>query len=732
MVANKERTTKPSSSATSGYWWRIEQILIRFLRYKDSALLSCKMNIKVLQIKVHPECDQPQLLRETILVHDYKTLPLAWYLWLIFAVHRGLAWSVLHNDSLLGNKIWTLETSQYLLVGLLSDLWVSILFSLFGFLVAVSGNLIFIKIFFGRINITRLHPGSPGYWRWTETTILLAVGIATACHQSYAQFFRFQLVPFHLSYLADLNFLEANATSLAGWESLVLLGFTLVACGLLNIEFIKPTKNPWLTYGSLSFLVAIGLIAHNRNIHYRVQWFVPSSLQMNYLEKLYALYHQKTTPDALTEAEWSLLKTALKKSALGDIHEPQNLINLLSPEAPRPEDLEPIYFRLKENITLQRQSGKKPLILVFILESLRPSETGYFKPDSPSLTPSIDALASKGIIFKNAYATGSVTRGGQESTLCGLPSQRDFSMMRGGILLDYPYCLYKLVAETAETFWYHGGEARFDNQYSFWKSQGAKDLMSSLDFPENSPRTSWGIGDITFLKKVVENLALKHAATSKEILLGSILTVTNHIPWDIPNDIDPNILMKLPAELTHPSYRTTAYTDEAIRQFTDGLKQRNLWDQSLIIFVSDHGAPLPPLNQIYNDAQSRDLQLYSHINLFLSGGISEHAISHSDQKPLTIDRFVSQASIAPFVASLLEISPQPAMMADHLFLKHQTHPILSVVENTLFDPRSRQSWPVSTAMQRPQEMSSLAEDFRLLYFRALLQTFSSVSLKKSN
>lgn len=670
----------------------------------------------------------------------YKTISLSWYLWILFAIHRGLAFPYLHNIAQNAEINPSLEIMQYLIVGLLSDFWVATLLSISTYFLSFviilfikSSFLLFRKIFSKK---TKCPPysafiGKGSNGNKTATLAILGVGFATACHQSYVEFFRFQLVPFHVSYLIDASFLGANATSLAGPESLIIVVFTFALCGLAHLKVFLRRPHRWTVAYGFVFMILAGLFAHNRNIHYRVQWFVPLSLQMNYIENLYALNSQNTTIDPLDESEWLFLKSALKKLELGDLKDPKNLIKLLSPEIPKSQDLNPIYEDLKTNFATKIKNEKQPLIIVFILESLRPSETGIFNPKARSITPNIDNLASKGIFFKKAYATGSVTRGGQEATLCGMPSQRDFSMMRGGILLDYPYCLFKIVDRYADTFWYHGGEARFDNQYSFWRAQGVQDLMSSLDFPENAPRTSWGIGDITFLNLAAERLESKPRNKTIRFKFGSILTVTNHIPWDIPSDIDPKFLLDLPIGLSHPSYRTTAYTDEAIGRFANRLKTSGLWDQSLIIFVSDHGTPLPPLNQLYLNSPTKDLHLYSHINLFLSGGITEETVSQNSDKPFVIDQFVSQASVAPFVWNLIDPGPQPVMMADHLFSKVQTLPVLSVVENTLFDPRTEESWKVASAVKKPEGPTSQNLDFRLVYFRALLQSFSTVSPGKS-
>jgi len=650
------------------------------------------------------------LIRTTL----FKFPELVVALTLIFNLHRALSFAnLLPTDDGGGDRLHIFERSKIFFVGFLSDFWISNLLALLAFAFSLT-----LAHFTPRKNLVKNS--------WMCPLIILGVGFMAALHQGYVEFFRFQLVPFHLSYLIDLSFLAANGKSMAETNSIVILCFSALFAFLIT----RPTQPLPRVFAPM--VLVLGLLAHNRNIHWRVQWFIPDHLQVNFLENLYFHLSKRSTPEPLRPHEWKRLLSSLNNNAIPNSQDPFQILNALSPQLPRLPDLHPIALELRNEFKQAVLEGKKPLLLIVLLESLRPSEMGFFATPSRSLTPHLDAIASRGISFKNAFATGSVTRGGQEAVLCGLPSQRNFSLMRGGILFKYPSCLFSYIKDSAETFWYHGGDGRFDNQLKFWKSQGVHDTLVSANFPTSIPKTSWGIGDITFLETVAQRLRDKKQSTSKPYLFGSALTISNHIPWDIPTDLPADLLKTSPFNKGwHPSHISTSYTDFAIGQFEARLRENALWEDSIIVLISDHGTSLPPYNNIYNQSKSPSLMLLSHIAYIVSGGIPEKILKRMRANQMEFTNVLSQASVATFFLDLIQYSEsksehQPKvlpMMADHPFALKNYLPILSVVEDRVFSPLSQRSWPLADIVSK-----SNTDDIEILYFRATIQLFNTPHL----
>jgi phosphoglycerol transferase MdoB-like AlkP superfamily enzyme len=351
---------------------------------------------------------------------------------------------------------------------------------------------------------------------------------------------------------------------------------------------------------------------------------------------------------------------------------------------------------------------------------MRPAETGYFsdKIDSlPSITPEIDALVERAVVFRQAYATGSVTRGGQEAVLCGFLGSRDTSLMRGAAVTSWD-CLPRIISEVAATFWYHGGQGLFDQQEAFWLSQGVQDTMSLKDFSDEAPRSSWGVGDLAFFQAAVPRLEHLHREAKGQYLLGMTLSLTNHIPWDLPSD--------LPQDLSsvrgngHPSYLTTSYTDYALGAFVEDLKKTGLWDDLLMVVVSDHGNSVSPYHDLYKGVSSPAARLDSHVQFFLIGGIIEETLAHEGLQRLDLNHFVSQADTAVLLADVVGVNNK-RFFGVHPFAASRNQPLIAILEEHVFSPNVGESWSrsrLSRGVFGEQSKDSLKAQ---LYYRAFME-----------
>jgi phosphoglycerol transferase MdoB-like AlkP superfamily enzyme len=383
----------------------------------------------------------------------------------------------------------------------------------------------------------------------------------------------------------------------------------------------------------------------------------------------------------------------------------------------------PVSLKIKEHWQDSLARKRKPIMAVLLLESLRPAETGYFAPESVSLTPQLDQLAASSIVFTNAYATGSVTRGGQEAVFCGHISSRDTSLMRYDAVAPIR-CLSDVLqkglpgAAAAESFWFHGGNGLFDNQLSFWRKHGVKQILTQDQFAEDSAKTSWGVGDISFLKRSAQELKALHQNSSADALVGMLLTVTNHIPWDLPADVVP---WALPEASGHVSYRTTAYTDHALRVFVERLKADGLWEDTLLVLASDHGNQVTPYQNIYQDRPTAVARLQSHINLMISGGLAEKALRDLQLSHLKWDELVSQVDVSQFLAETLDLQDFTSM-GENPFHQARRLPVLSRLEQHLFDPASQSLLDPSSWRSRPAGGES---ERNILFYRSYIDYIST-------
>jgi hypothetical protein len=608
-----------------------------------------------------------------------------------FFLHRAMTWGALAP----AEAMTTQAALEAAVVGGLSDAWIA-------FLVAC----------------LVLPAGAAGLHRQVAWGIVCLVAVAAAGHQAYAEYFRFQIVPFHMSYVTDVEFMKANGRSLLDWRVLTtFVGILGIGAAVLRLDaFCALSQRRLVATGLILGLTA--LVGHNRNIVLRMRWFVPENLQLNALERLYVSFASSRLPKELTQAELEYLRRAL-----GAPKDAAALTELIARPPPADAEVDELGRKLRHAFAQAREAGRKPLALAVLLESWRPAETGFFAPDKLSLTPHLDALAQRSIVFTNAYGTGSVTRGAQEAVYCAYLGSRDTSLMRGHAIVT-PTCLPDLVAKRGDvaTFWYHGGEGRFDSQAAFWKERRVGEILSQKDFPDSAPRTGWGVGDLSFLATAGGRLEQLMATTPASAVLGMVLTVTNHIPWRLPDDAPPHI-HQLAAGVGHPSWATTAYADEALGRFLKRLEASGLWQDTLLVLVSDHGTSVPPYADIYGADPAASERLQSHVNLIVTGGLVDRVLAAAGRSAVVRRELVSQADVGGFLAYLLGLQ-DASFLGEALFTNARRAPVLSDLEQGLFSPGTGKFFSNRDVVDAEADGRPEDERLSLLYFRAFLQYIS--------
>src|SRR5690606_2736553 len=119
----------------------------------------------------------------------------------------------------------------------------------------------------------------------------------------------------------------------------------------------------------LAVLFALSLLAHNRNIKYRVQWFAPENLQVHALARLYLSFMTLTPVDPLTPSQLGRLAEAFGNPVPTAPLTRANLTALLSKPAGSPEP--GFETALRDVFAERRAAGAKPLFVVLLLESMR-------------------------------------------------------------------------------------------------------------------------------------------------------------------------------------------------------------------------------------------------------------------------------------------------------------------------------------------------------------------------
>lgn len=234
--------------------------------------------------------------------------------------------------------------------------------------------------------------------------------------------------------------------------------------------------------------------------------------------------------------------------------------------------------------TLHLFKTQRPNVILFILESFTADAIeplGGIK----NLTPNLNKLAAEGILFDNFYASGDRTDKGVVSILSAYPAQPLNSISKfpaKAEKLSYlPRAMNKLGYTSS---FYYGGDINFANFRSFLTNCQFSNLITYDDFNSDDGEPSkWGYHD-----HIVLDRALRETDSTQTPFFKVILTLSSHEPFDVP--MEPIFQTQHEDSLFLNSIH---YTDRSIGTFMDEAKKSNWWNNTVILFVADHGHRQP-------------------------------------------------------------------------------------------------------------------------------------------
>lgn len=246
---------------------------------------------------------------------------------------------------------------------------------------------------------------------------------------------------------------------------------------------------------------------------------------------------------------------------------------------------------------------KNPNIILILMESFSANAIEVLGGEA-GVTPNINRLSKEGILFSNMYANSFRTDRGIVAVLNGYLAQPTTSIMK------YPAKSQTLpsIAKSLQKKGYtsdmlYGGDINFTNMQSYFFSSGYSKVTADRDFPLKSRLSKWGANDdITFAhlyQSMTDN-------SRKEPFFSTFLTLSSHEPFEVPYN-----------RFKDPYLNSVAFTDSCLGDFIDKLKKLPLWNNTLIVLVSDHGFRYPA------SVKEHDPKRYHIPMLWLGGAIKE-------------------------------------------------------------------------------------------------------------
>ncbi len=328
-----------------------------------------------------------------------------------------------------------------------------------------------------------------------------------------------------------------------------------------------------------------------------------------------------------------------------------------------PEDLLPRqvaeqYFRelypATEGATPKLWEAEKPNIILFILESYTADVIEPLGGRS-GITPNLNQLCSEGILFTNFFSSGDRTDKGLVSILSGYPAQPATSIIKHPAKTQrLPHLNHHMLNLGYTTSFVYGGDIDFANFRSYLTTSRFDHITSVDDFPEEFDQSKWGVHD-----HIVFQRALQECDTARHPFFKVILSSSSHEPFDVP--MVPHFDGRDAETLF---LNSCYYTDKSIGEFVLRAKSAPWWNNTVIIFLADHGHRLPGAKEI------TDKERYRIPLLMIGGPVRSDTLIHKFASqtdfPNTILSQLSGPSSA-FTFSKDILSPSSRSFAAYFF-----------------------------------------------------------------
>ena len=225
----------------------------------------------------------------------------------------------------------------------------------------------------------------------------------------------------------------------------------------------------------------------------------------------------------------------------------------------------------------QPRRTDSPDLVVVMVESLRAEELSFITGRSDSVTPALDALAARSVVFSSYLS----------NAFPSAPSVMAFHASawphrRKEIITDFSSTNFDSLPERLGTRGYDtvyvGADPHFDNQ-DRWLSRwygGVRDLVASGEPATDRHIVSRAIAEIE-----------RHDRESSKPLFAFVSTYSSHYPFQLPADAGE---ADRPAdeELSERYRQVLRYADTQIGTLLGALANRSRRDRTVTIIVGDH------------------------------------------------------------------------------------------------------------------------------------------------
>jgi phosphoglycerol transferase MdoB-like AlkP superfamily enzyme len=308
-----------------------------------------------------------------------------------------------------------------------------------------------------------------------------------------------------------------------------------------------------------------------------------------------------------------------------------------------------------------KQTSKPPNVVLVICESFcmfRSSMSG----NPYNTTPYFNELCKKGIFYDRCFTPSFPTARGVWATITGIPDvlgDNNRTASRNPEVVNQQTIINHL--KGYEKFYFIGGDPTWANIKGLLMNNIDSLRLYSQDDFKASKLNVWGIDDKNLLLE-----STKILGEQQRPFFAVIQTADNHRPYTIPaEDLTSFTKVNYPKDSVIKygfedidQLNAFRYTDFCFQQFIEAAQKESYFDNTIFIFVGDHGLP-GDASSVYPKSWNNQSLVREHVPLLF--------YAPRLLQPKKIHTVCSQVDIMPSVATLLKMPYRNNSMGQSLF-----------------------------------------------------------------
>ena len=296
-----------------------------------------------------------------------------------------------------------------------------------------------------------------------------------------------------------------------------------------------------------------------------------------------------------------------------------------------------------ERKIISGKAEKKLNVVLISVESLSASFMQHFG-STENITPYLDSLSEKSMLFTNLYASGTRTVRGLEALTLSLPPVPGQSIIKRPDNANMFTIGSVFKSKGYVTQFIYGGYSYFDNMQAFFSSNGYEVIDRTAIKPADIHyQNIWGVADEDEFTLALNTIDKNYQ--QQKLFFTHIMTVSNHRPFTYPDgriDI---------AAATQSRSGAVKYTDYCINKFLKEASLKPWFDSTIFVIVADHCAGSAGSVQLPVTGYHIPLLIFSPKNIL----------------PVQVNDLTAQIDIAPTVLGLLEFSYNSKFFGQDIF-----------------------------------------------------------------